>query len=220
MVRFRALAAIGAASTFLSSAAVYAADLVYIPPSVISPVSIADWSGFYMGINGGLGQAALDYGGVAFGFDQLSGASAGLQLGYNVQLGSAVIGVEGDLQAAHMTQTTGAGAIHTLEYFGTLRARAGVSLGDRFMPYVTGGVAMAGGHQDMTDMGGPEARRLHSGWTVGVGVEAMLTDAISVKAEYLHLNLGPEMYFPLVNGGGLEASMSANIVRAGFNYRF
>ena len=219
MVRFRALAAICAASTFLSSAAVYAADLVYIPPSVTSPASVADWSGFYLGINGGLGQAALDSS-VALGFDQIRGASAGLQLGYNVQLGSAVIGVEGDLQAAHMTQTTGAGATHTLEYFGTLRARAGVSLGDRFMPYVTGGVAMAGGHQDMTDMGGPESRRLHSGWTVGAGVEAMLTDAISVKAEYLHLNLGPEMYFPVVNGGGVEASMSANFVRAGFNYRF
>jgi len=220
MVRFRALSALCAVSTILSAAAVHAADLVYIPPSVTSPVSVADWSGFYMGVNGGLGQAALDYGGVAFGFDQIRGASAGLQMGYNVQLGSAVIGVEGDLQAAHMTQTTGAGAIHTLEYFGTLRARAGVSLGDRFMPYITGGVAMAGGHQDMTDLGGPESRRLHSGWTVGAGVEAKLTDAISVKAEYLHLNLGPAMYFPVLGHGGVEASVSAHIVRAGFNYRF
>lgn len=120
MVRFRALAAICAASTFLSSAAVYAADLVYIPPSVTSPASVADWSGFYLGINGGLGQAALDSS-VALGFDQIRGASAGLQLGYNVQLGSAVIGVEGDLQAAHMTQTTGAGATirwSTLARFG------------------------------------------------------------------------------------------------------
>lgn len=220
MVRFRALSALCAVSTVLSSAAVHAADLVYIPPSVTSPVSVADWSGFYLGFNAGYGQAELDVNGSSMGFDAIRGVSGGVQIGHNIQLGAAMVGVEADIQAGHMSQS--AGGTYKLQGFGTVRGRLGMPVGDRFMPYVTGGVALGVGTFEIPPAWPYESTRVHAGWTVGAGVEAKLTESVSLKAEYLHLNLGSEVYYynGTVGSSNVAPSMSANIVRAGFNYRF
>lgn len=220
MVRFRALSALCAVSTILSAAAVHAADLVYIPPSVTSPVSVADWSGFYMGFNAGFGQAELSDNGTSLGFDSIRGVTGGVQIGHNIQLGSAVVGVEADLQAGHMSQS--AGGTYKLQGFGTVRGRLGMPVGDRFMPYITGGIAVGVGTFEIPPVWPYESTRVHAGWTAGAGVEAKLTDSVSLKAEYLNINLGPEVYYynPSPGSTNVGPSISAHIVRAGFNYRF
>lgn len=202
----------------------HAADLASSAPSLVSPISsIEDWSGIYLGVNGGFGRGTMVRDTVFGGFDAVNGAFAGVQMGYNVQLGAALVGVEGDIQAAHMTQTV-SGAVQTIQGFATLRARAGYVLGDWVMPYVTGGVAVAKGHHQMpagwAGTTSPDASKIHAGWTLGGGVEAKLTEAISVKTEYLHLNLGREIYFPVMGVSGTDVGISANVVRTGFNFRF
>jgi outer membrane immunogenic protein len=81
-----------------------------------------------------------------------NGFTQGLQLGYMRQLGSAlVVGLEADIQHASIEGTgsmPGGGfsaltlaAEQDLNWFGTVRARLGVLLGERFLAYATGGFA-------------------------------------------------------------------------------
>src|SRR5580692_5528299 len=67
------------------------------PPPMISPVY--DWSGFYIGINGGWGQNRDCRSGVLtgadFGCHDANGGTAGGQIGYRWQSGGWVFGLEG-----------------------------------------------------------------------------------------------------------------------------
>ena len=55
------------------------------------------WTGAYVGIYGGGGWGRSDFSGpLAPGAFDLSGAVAGGTLGYNYQMGQAVLGIEGD----------------------------------------------------------------------------------------------------------------------------
>lgn len=202
----------------LFSTSAYAADIVHPPAHITSPVPLADnWTGFYAGVNGGLGKAQVVRGGVFAGYDSLEGISGGVQAGYNLKLGPAILGVEADVQAAHMSQSVN-NATHNIEYFGTLRARAGFEVAGRFMPYVTAGIAGAGGRHELP--ASATSSKFHAGWTAGAGIEARLTNKISVKAEYLHLDLGREVYFPVANATTPDVGIRADIIRAGVNFRF
>ncbi len=108
-----------------------AADATPPPPPMVTkaptaplsvPAANMDWSGFYLGINGGV----LDVGS--------SGAVVGGTLGYNFQTGAAVLGIEGDLDAVFPNGAGDTGAL------GTIRGRAGYTFGG-FMPYITAGYA-------------------------------------------------------------------------------
>ncbi len=85
------------AIVFASSA--YAADLPARSAAAIpAPVAVANWSGFYMGVNGGYGWASEKdpYVTPVIGKFQPQGGLFGLQAGYNHQIGSYVVGVEAD----------------------------------------------------------------------------------------------------------------------------
>ncbi len=114
--------------TLLSSlAAANAADMVLKAPPVPSAPAAApapDWSGFYLGINGGV---LIDDG---YGAPLVGGTA-----GYNFQTGPVVLGVEGDLDAVWPY----AGGTDGL---GTIRGRVGLPF-QWFMPYFTAGYAFS-----------------------------------------------------------------------------
>src|SRR5215471_17813955 len=116
----------GAALIGLASInAAVAADLrpVYrAPPPVMAPVSVYNWTGFYVGVNGG---------GIWSGGD--SEFLIGGTLGYNWQQPGSpfVFGLEGDIDWV-------SGGGHS--YFATARGRIGYAV-DRWMIYATGGAA-------------------------------------------------------------------------------
>lgn len=197
-----------------------AADPVRIAPTPItSSQSTYDWDGFYAGVNAGYGRAQIMQNGAVFaGYDALQGIMGGAQAGYNLQFGAMVLGVEADIQASHLSQPI-MGSTATLEYFGTLRARLGVDIGGQFLPYLTAGIAGAGGHVELAGMGAP-ASRFHSGWTAGAGIEAKVSEQISIKAEYLHLELAPQTYYPVAGPGNVAVGFNADVVRAGVNFHF
>lgn len=172
----------------------------------------AKWTGFYLGAHGGYGWADIDYPGAAPHpagppRPELDGGFLGGQLGYNVQLGSFVIGAEADLSFASLDATERDGNSITqsyeLEKFGSVRARAGFAF-DNFLPYVTGGWAWADqsfnqtcpdpasqpyGHCRPAAGFAPysnTASETLNGWAYGGGVEYRISDRWSVKAEYLH----------------------------------
>ncbi|GGA59766.1 outer membrane protein [Pelagibacterium lentulum] len=218
-----------------ASAAAQAADPIIPMPTIpVAPEAmIFDWTGVYAGINAGYGFGrAVDGDGNAlvlddgFGLtseplDNISGLFGGVQIGANYQMDMFVLGIEGDVQISGMSQTVDFGGddvIGSLDYFGTVRARAGVAI-DNFMPYVTGGLAFGRGTLDDTDFDAASIdHQNHFGWTAGVGAEVAVSESISFKAEYLYTDLRTATY-TLIDGP-VDMGFRVHTVRAGVNFHF
>jgi outer membrane immunogenic protein len=175
-----------------------------------------NWTGAYVGINGGYGWGTSSFSGPLVGSSSPSGGLIGGTLGYNYQVGQAVLGLEGDLDWSNIngsaTCAVGISCSTRNNWLGTTRVRLGYAA-DRFMPYVTGGAAF--GDISTSATGFADAHSNKVGWTLGGGVEAAIAGPWTAKLEYLYVDLG--------HGGTIAASNASfhtNIVRAGLNYRF
>jgi outer membrane immunogenic protein len=214
------------------------------PAPVFSAVPVFTWTGFYVGVNAGWGwdtnddnNGFLGLNGGIFDDDDDSdgGFIGGGQVGYNMQFGSFVAGVEADLQFADINGSdrrvlvngalinVGTGG---LDYFGTVRARLGFAI-DRALVYATGGFAYGGGDNgngcrvgNLIDCDDDDD--VSGGWTLGGGVEFAVTNNLTVKLEGLYVNLdrgGDDTVFEtgvLNNRDDLEFG----VVRAGLNFKF
>jgi outer membrane immunogenic protein len=183
-------------------------------PVMVSPVY--NWTGPYVGLFGGYGWGSSAFSApLATNSFNLSGGTFGGTLGYNWQVNQAVFGVEGDLGWSNIRGSAPCGTLNCStrnSWLGTVRGRVGFAA-DRFMPYVTGGVAF--GDIKTSVSGFSDSSSTKTGWTLGAGVEAALAGPWTAKLEYLYVDLG--------RGGGVagsDASFKTNIVRAGLNYRF
>lgn len=220
----KAAAAILAAATAISGGAAFAADLsvdtveqqvVYTPTEAIS------WTGFYAGINGGFGSASAPSSNTPYDIS-LSGGFLGAQIGYNHHLPSSniVLGIEADAQWANMSGTMALGQTVTqkINWFGTVRGRVGYAF-DRWMPYVTGGLAVAGATRTTTAGGGQSIGATHTGYALGAGVEWAFAGDWSAKLEYQHLNLGAVTY--VISGApDPSVSITADTIRIGLSKHF
>ncbi|WP_158497342.1 outer membrane protein [Methylocystis sp. ATCC 49242] len=172
-----------------------------------------DWTGFYVGVNGGYGGGVVDgvtgfaQPGLAFSTsvsNRTGGAVAGGQAGYAYQFADRfVVGVETDaqwsgVQAWHQATTVGGpnGYVFTdtpnaMTWFGTTRARLGLARGYS-LSYVTGGVAYgeitASGTQAAGALFTGAGARSQVGWTVGSGTEYALAPNLSLRADYLYVS--------------------------------
>lgn len=204
-----------------------AADLprpAYKAPIYVAPFS---WSGFYVGVNGGYGLATSNWSsGITTGDPKPKGWLIGGTLGYNMQTGVWVWGLEADAALSTMKgSTTGGtgvcGATPGCEtrnrWFGTARGRIGYSF-DRFLPYITGGAAF--GDVKMSPNTGLSETKTKIGWTVGAGLEYAFLGAWSTKIEYLYADLGKSSCSAASCGVDTDVKYKANIIRLGVNYRF
>ena len=221
------------------------------PPAPVAPAPVFyDWSGFYAGLHAGYAWGDRDI--VTSGFptdpDPTSfsydsdGWLLGGQVGFNAQVNQWVFGVEGDLAwsgvdggfgvTTHppLLRGWGAGETHDMKWLGTLRGRLGVAF-DSFLLYGTGGLAFAkiDGTGLVTDDDGTlhaaTDSNTHTGWTIGAGVEAGLTQNLSVKVEYLFVDLGSKNYhYAIPTGAGGPVTVNADhqhhVIRGGLNWRF
>jgi len=208
-----------AAAMLTASLGAQAADLVtpaYKAPAYVAPLA-ANWTGFYVGINGGYGFGTSDWDAPAVSIDP-SGMMAGVTVGYNLQTGQWVWGFEGDFDWSDIKgdANCGPGTCQTKnDWFGTARMRIGYAGWDNWMPYFTGGAAIANVKANYL---GTEGSSMQIGWTAGVGLEYAFLSNWSFKVEYLYADLGN---FECDCGPpGNEVSFQANLVRAGLNYRF
>lgn len=218
-------------STALLTATAQAADLGWNGSSPVNNMysgsSAFQWSGFYAGVNGGYGFGTLSrepVGGGVVTENNTGGWNLGAQAGYNMDMGGFVLGGEADLQWSSISYDQDLGAAGSLKAsvdgFGTVRARAGVAF-DRVMPYVTGGVAFGNSTVSRTNLNNvvTSETNTHLGWTVGAGLEAAATDNITIKAEYLYVDLGSQPY-TTAPGGNIDATQRFSVIRAGINYKF
>ena len=178
----------------------------------------------------------------------MNGMIGGFQGGCNYQVGSWVIGFEGDGSATNKEGQNFEGGLvqfnanranwisQTQErWLVTARGKLGLSgwgwFGDKSMAYVTGGAAWAKidtseflvGNQTGT---GHQESNTRTGWTVGAGYEYALGYGWSIKGEYLYVKFDDYTTFtqpPFGGAGGNIAPRSNklydNIFRAGMNYK-
>ncbi|MDB5473264.1 MAG: porin family protein, partial [Devosia sp.] len=215
--------------TLLLSGMAQAADLGWNSgtSTIYSATPASGWSGFYAGFNGGYGWGTLTRepasGGAKIRTNS-QGWQLGGQAGYNLEMGGFVLGAEADLQWSNIGYTEdipGIGSFDSrIDFFGTIRGRAGMAFGP-VLPYVTAGFAAGRGTASITDPGNVVTSQSanHVGWTVGGGMEAKATENITIKAEYLYVNLGTQTY----NGlpvGDTDVTQNFSVIRAGLNYKF
>jgi len=221
-VKKRLFAGCLAVGALVAASGAHAADLSLAPLYKAPPSEVTqayNWTGFYLGVNGGGGWGDSHWQGI--GRADLSGGEVGGTAGYNWELGHAVLGLEGDVDWSHLSGTTtcpGGSCTTTNDWLSTVRGRVGYAF-DRFLPYITGGLATGDIHAAAP--GFPGSSSTNAGWTVGGGVEVALPGNWSAKAEYLHVDLGATNCG--VNCGGApneNVSLHDDIFRAGVNYHF
>jgi outer membrane immunogenic protein len=246
-MRARVVSLLAAAFSLGASQYVFAADM---PVKALKAhvVSIYDWTGFYFGVNAGIG-VGRDYTrldipdpGDSFESSYLNpqGGIFGGQIGYNWQIpnsffGALVYGVETDIQRAGLRDKVNcllscAATLSTnfdqkLDWFGTVRGRLGIANGP-VLGYVTGGYAYGSVKTTVTETVFAPAVAFSSnqnrgGWTWGSGVEASLGGNWTGKIEYLYVNLGDRLDLFTLNGlpHGMTTNVREQIFRVGLNYR-
>jgi outer membrane immunogenic protein len=215
----------------LMPTAVLAADLAprAQDPSISVPVPYS-WTGFYTGVQGGYAwMTSTNTGG-----DKLSpkGGFGGVYAGYNYQFGSnLVLGAEGDIDAGDIRgrssilyQAPGSVSSRT-DWFGSARLRAGYAF-DRFLPYVTGGLAFEHSEVSAYYAGLGYAMRdneTRAGWTLGGGLEYAFTDNLIGRLEYRFSDYGRSSALPSsLPGATLDTRIrqTGSDVRAGVSYKF
>lgn len=227
--------AVGAfAAAFAFAAPAIAADMPqpdYSKAPVVQPApqTFYDWTGVYAGLNAGYAWGDFEGDGIdpagAFGGDfDGDGFIGGATLGANWQFDQFVFGVEGDFNFADISGSTTFGVAPATvgaetNWLSTVRGRAGIAI-DNILIYGTGGVAFADVDSSYAGPGGVGSdSNTHTGWTAGAGVEVGMTPNLSVKAEYLYVDLGDESY-NYTPTAAADLELDSHIVRAGLNYRF
>ena len=222
------------------------------PAEAGEPPDAFSWTGLYAGANLGYGFGGQDQVGLQVpntgvpniddaGKFEDSGAFGGLQAGYNYQMGSFVVGVEGDMQGSGVSDRIhrdirflGQASTETgksnIDWFGTLRPRAGFAW-DRLLVYGTGGLAV-GGVDYLVSAAGPFGRfdlrndDTRVGWTAGAGIEYAFMDNWSAKLEYKYVNFGKEHLEGNIQGLYHDLPVTTDetpdfsSVDLGVNYRF
>jgi outer membrane immunogenic protein len=193
-----------------------------LPPQAVvkAPPPIFNWSGFYVGVHGGYGWGNSSYDATAAGTSfNTDGWLLGALAGVNYQVGQTVWGIEADINWSDFSGGDACGGVTCnteVPWFGTLRGRLGYAA-DRFMPYITGGLAYGKVEANVPGIGGGSDTRF--GWTAGVGAEYAFAPNMSWKTEYLYVDLGG------FDCGGCGAptpnvDFQSHIVRTGLNVRF
>jgi outer membrane immunogenic protein len=166
------------------------------------------WQGPYVGANLG-----YQWSGVSGSGTDPSGIVGGAQLGHNWQFGQFVLGGETDIQFSDANDKFAAWKFSN-PWFGTLRARAGVTMSNLLF---YGTVGLAYGSLEVENIGsGVTESRVSTGWTGGAGVEAALMGNWSARAEYLYVDFG-DRSFALTGG---THGLDSHILRVGVNYHF
>ena len=220
MKRFLA-AGLGLAALAISVPASAAGLPRGVPYKAPAYVAAYNWTGFYLGLNGGGAWGDSDWNGLGVS-NSPSGGMFGVTAGYNWQgVGSPwVFGLEGDVDWAGIDDSVACGAVACQtknNWFGTVRGRVGYSW-DRFLPYVTGGVAF--GDIEANRAGFAGASDTNAGWTIGVGLEGVIAGNWTAKLEYLYTDMGDITCSAAACGTATNVDLRMNILRAGVNYRF
>jgi len=180
--------------------------------AAVAPVAgCANFGGFYFG--GNIGWATVtahhnDLDGITnYGYFPTSftatddSFTGGVQIGYNIQKGCTLFGLEADWNWADLEANTrlfpnwpwADESLRTrIEGFGTIRTRTGVVV-DQLLLFVTGGVAWAE-TKDTVQLFSDRFSNTDTrwGWTAGFGTEYLLRPGVSLTSDVLYLSFNDQ----------------------------
>ena len=265
----RIFTGIAAIASLLTTGA-FAADLAPRPytkaPAPV--VAVYNWTGFYIGGNVGYSWGSAGSSetisrsltGVPlftnFARNDVNGVIGGGQFGYNWQITNWLVGLEADFQGSGERGSSNIVCVGCaddgtnitsnlttkLNWFGTVRGRAGVLATPTLLLYATGGLAYGevnvGGSITGNTVAGvpttvaiPGNSSTRAGWTAGAGVEGAIGGNWTARLEYLYMDLGTVSGGPFTATGILvpvrttgavaySSHFTDNILRVGVNYKF
>jgi outer membrane immunogenic protein len=232
------------------AAPAFAADLPQRPEPVKAPAVVMpylyDWTGFYIGANGGYGGNRACWGNINIagtlfpteGCNTKWGGMVGGQVGYRWQFGGVVFGLEAEYDWANMRATVPSQLAAAYGYtnwtdnskvsgVGLFTGQVGYAWNAALL-YVKGGFALANNQAWIANAGGGSvvsASSTRLGGTVGVGFEYGFTPNWSARIEYDYLFMGNSNNS--FSGVGANAAAVANtisqnisMVTVGVNYKF
>jgi outer membrane immunogenic protein len=221
----------------LGSAA-QAADLAARPYTKAPPMmaaAIYDWSGFYIGVNGGGGWNSSDWNNPAFGSEgshDSSGGTVGGQIGYRWQTGPVVFGLEAQGNWADLSGSRASNVFLNqtnrtkTDAFGLFTGQIGYSFNNVLL-YAKGGAAVVDNKFDIrsTSTGANLASTSDTRWgaTVGAGIEYGFAPNWSLGFEYDHIFLDRKTYTFAGNFGGIQTDsikQDMDLFTARLNYKF
>ena len=226
-----------------AAAPAVAADLA-ARPYTKAPAMIAtmyDWSGFYIGANGGWGSShkCWDFlpgaGGVApEGCHNSTGAVAGGQIGYRWQAGTWVFGLEAqgdwaDLKGSNVSQFNAAFRNQSrVDAFGLFTGQIGYAANNVLL-YVKGGAAVTADrfrtYNSATNvLNGTTGDDTRWGGVIGVGLEYGFAPNWSAAIEYDHLFMQDRTYAFTSPAGAFVGTdrirQDVDLVTVRVNYKF
>jgi len=198
------------------SAPAYAADIplqtesMYVDPQIQPSTG---WSGFYAGVYGGYNWITA---GVMSGpdIDDANGVDGGAYVGFNREISNNfVLGLEtmGGFSAADGAT---AGTSINQDWEASLRARMGYAFEQNMIYGLAGLAASAFEFENPTG----STTNTHLGWTVGAGVETMLSNNIAARLEYGYSDYSKESY----NIGGTSTNIdpTSHSLKLGIGLKF
>jgi outer membrane immunogenic protein len=219
-----------------AAAPAFAADLPARAPAPYTKApaivqAAYDWSGFYVGINGGgaTGKVdwSLDNGAGDEGSHNTTGGTVGGQFGYRWQMNSWVFGLEAQGNWADFSgSNTSLAVLNTtnqtkVNSFGLFTGQIGYAV-DRALFYVNGGAAVTDNKYTSTTTGvGGGVDSLNDtrwGAALGAGFEYAFVPNWSIGFQYDHLFMGTKD----INDGFITDNIKQNvdIFTARLNYKF
>jgi outer membrane immunogenic protein len=241
------VAAVAVVGAVFGISAASAADLAARPYTKAPPMVVAavyDWSGFYIGVNGGWGEANRNPHITVAGFDidlgrdsSNGGGTVGGQVGYRWQASSWVFGVEAqgnwaDITGSHNLTVFGVPIPGTvgrskLDAFGLFTGQVGYAWNNALF-YVKGGVAVTDNRFNVDVLGVnvlTSNDQTRTSGAVGAGFEYGFTPNWSFAVEYDHFFEGNHnANFVTVPGGVFVGTANihgdVDLVTARVNYRF
>jgi outer membrane immunogenic protein len=245
---------LGAVSLVAIGDSALAADLparTYVPtkaPAIVSPAY--DWSGFYIGVDGGGGWNRNCWSNTSFfgvpvspsaseGCGTASGGTVGGQVGYRWQVSPWVFGVEAQGNWADFTGSNTSNQVFPTitnqtktDAFGLFTGQVGYALNNTLF-YLKGGAAVTDNkYSSWSQVTGNElstgGNDTRWGGVVGIGFEYGFAPNWSAGLEYDHLFMGTDnVTFTGVAPGNLgvntrneDISGDIDLVTARINYRF
>jgi outer membrane immunogenic protein len=224
-------------STSAYAADVYSKSSMKDEPVYDAPAAI--WAGLYVGGSAGFGvgnttghlkfdqiEALREVDGPDFNpfssdYD-VNGAIYGVHIGYNFQRDNWVYGVEVGFNGSGIEGSDNCFFFtkceRSLDWYATGVGRLGYASGKTLF-YGFGGVAWG---SVQTDISTPHftlsGDATHVGWTAGLGIEHAITDRLSARVEYSHVDLGKEDH-DLGHGLKSEVDLSFDAIKVGASYK-
>lgn len=204
------------------------------------------WTGVYLG--GHAGGAWLDAdmtktaeGGLGFPFDSApvgtalgfspNGVAGGAQIGYLYQFDNIVMGVELSGSYSDLDETRidpddldNSRALNS-DWNASLAMRAGYAFGNT-LAYVKGGLALARFEHTLFDDVDPSGQYStsedHDGWTLGAGVEHLLSPDVSVALAYDYYDFGSKDHVATIGAASVTRELDPEIqtVTVRLNWHF